>query len=220
MFKDAILKVLETKFKNLGFSKKVFDKVAAHVAESVKEESEIETAIAGVEPLLKAFQPELDKIRTERDTYKEVAEKKQAETGGEPDKKTEPEKTGDQPDISKLISEALQPFVEKITALEGKKVKETLNSKLLSALEGKKIPKTYYANAIAGREFKDEAEVETFVENLETGYTELRKEMGQEGLGEVGKLVISGGGNATKEQTKSAIDSWAKQYDAAPVDKK
>lgn len=193
--KEQILKALETKYKNLGFSKKVFDKVATHLAESVKEETEIETAITGVEPLLKAFQPEFDKIRTERDTYKEVAEKKQADNGGEPDKTKEPEnKTGEQPDISKIISEALKPFAEKLSALEGQKVQEGLTSKLLSALDGKKIPKTYYNNVIAGRQFKDEAEVETFVETIESGFAELRKEMGQEGLGEIGKPLIGGGG--------------------------
>ena len=54
--KTKILSKLKTKYSNLGFGEKAFDGVADYLSKTVTEESQIEAAIAGVEPLLKAFQ--------------------------------------------------------------------------------------------------------------------------------------------------------------------
>ena len=54
--KDLILKVLKTKYKNLGFSEKAFEGVADYLAKTVTDEANIETAIDGVEGILKIFQ--------------------------------------------------------------------------------------------------------------------------------------------------------------------
>lgn len=49
--KEKILAVLKTKYSNLGFDARALDGVAASLAESVTDESQIETAVRGVEPL-------------------------------------------------------------------------------------------------------------------------------------------------------------------------
>ena len=58
--KDKILTALKTKFQNLGFTEKAFGGVADYLAATVTEETQIETAIVGVKPLLKAFQGDVD----------------------------------------------------------------------------------------------------------------------------------------------------------------
>lgn len=73
--RKKIIEALKNRYRNLGFSEKAFDGVAAYIEPSIKEESEIETAIGGVEALLKAFQGEADSLRT----AKSAAEKKLAE---------------------------------------------------------------------------------------------------------------------------------------------
>lgn len=68
--KEKILAVLKTKYSNLGFDAKALDGVAASLAESVTDESQIETAVRGVEPILKVFQADFDRKRTEYNALK------------------------------------------------------------------------------------------------------------------------------------------------------
>jgi len=89
--KEKILAALKTKFKNLGFGDKAFDGVATFLAITVTEETAIETAIGGVEPLLKSFQGDADKRVT--DAIAKLKAEKDQDKGADPEKKTEPEKT-------------------------------------------------------------------------------------------------------------------------------
>lgn len=68
--KEKILAALKTKYSNLGFGAKALDGVAAILEKSVTDESQIETAISGVEPFLKVFQSEADRARTEYNALK------------------------------------------------------------------------------------------------------------------------------------------------------
>lgn len=79
--KDEILQALKTKYSNLGFRDKVFEATAELLATTVTDKAQIETAIAGVDNLLKAFQGEKDSLRTEN-----VSLKKQLEDRGNEDK--------------------------------------------------------------------------------------------------------------------------------------
>lgn len=95
--KEKILSVLKTKYSNLGFSQKAFDGVAAILEKSVTDESQIETAVSGVESLLKVFQSDADRVRTEynalKGQYDELKAKVEASAaeGGRQGKKTEPD---------------------------------------------------------------------------------------------------------------------------------
>lgn len=93
--KAKILASLKNKYAHLGFGERAFDGVADYLSKTVEKEEDIETAILGVESLLKAFQADADKVRTE----KASAEKRLSELqdqvktlGGAPDRKDEPEK--------------------------------------------------------------------------------------------------------------------------------
>ena len=63
--KENILKQLKTKYKDLGLSQSALNGVAELLSKTVKEESEIEAAVSGVEGLLKGMQSETDRLRTE-----------------------------------------------------------------------------------------------------------------------------------------------------------
>lgn len=68
--KEKIMTALKTKYSNLGFSAKALDGVASVLEKTVADESQIETAVSGVEPLLKVFQAESDRARTEYNALK------------------------------------------------------------------------------------------------------------------------------------------------------
>ena len=94
--KEKILAALKTKYSNLGFGAKVLDGVASILEKSVTDESQIETAVGGVEPLLKVFQSDADRARTEYNALKgqyDVLKAKveaSAAGGGEQGKKNAP----------------------------------------------------------------------------------------------------------------------------------
>lgn len=89
--KEKILSALKTKYKNLGFGDKAFDGVAEYLSGNVTEESQIETAIAGVEILLKSFQGDIDKVRTEKSELQKKYDELEKSQGGTPKKEEEPD---------------------------------------------------------------------------------------------------------------------------------
>lgn len=95
--KEKILAVLKTECPNLGFNAKALDGVAASLAESVTDESQIETAVRGVVPILKVFQADFDRKRTEynvlKGQYDELKAKADTSSanGGVQGKKNEPD---------------------------------------------------------------------------------------------------------------------------------
>lgn len=92
--KQKILTALKNKYANLGFSQKALDGVADYLEKTVTEESQIETAIVGVESLLKVFQAEADRSRTELNALRvenEELKKKQQTPPKEDEQQDEPE---------------------------------------------------------------------------------------------------------------------------------
>ena len=59
--KVKILTALKTKFASKGFSAKTLEGLADELAKTVTEETDIETAITGVEPVLNLMQGEIDR---------------------------------------------------------------------------------------------------------------------------------------------------------------
>lgn len=95
--KAKILAVLKTKYSNLGFKQKVLDGLAVCLEKSVTDESQIETVVDGLEEMLKVFQADADRARTEYnmlkgqyDELKAKADKSPANGGGQ-DHENEPD---------------------------------------------------------------------------------------------------------------------------------
>ena len=128
--KTKILSKLKTKYSNLGFGEKAFDGVADYLSKTVSEESQIEAAIAGVEPLLKAFQGDVDKIRTEKSELQKQYDELKAkqDKGGDPEKKEEPKPDDMKAMIAAAVAEAVKPFQEKIQSYEKDKADTDRNT--------------------------------------------------------------------------------------------
>lgn len=110
--KEKIENALKTKYANLGFGHKAFDGVADYLVKTVEKEEDIETAVAGVEPLLKSFQSDIDRVRTEKSTLQSQLDelrKQQSANGGGQNENHEPDKSFDaealKADLLKAIRE-------------------------------------------------------------------------------------------------------------------
>lgn len=129
--KEKILSALKTKYKTLGFGDKAFEGVADYLSKQVTEESNIETAISGVESLLKAFQGDIDKVRGERSNLqKELDElKEKMDVGGND---PNPPKPGD--DLDAKINAAVNSAVAAATKplndiIQGYQAKEKISER-------------------------------------------------------------------------------------------
>ncbi len=138
--KNKIIEALKNKYKHLGLGEKAFEGAAAFLEPSIKEESEIEAAVASVEPMLKSFQSEADGVRT----AKAAAEKRVAELeaqvkelGGTPASKTQPNDDGkDVPAWAQALIDSNKKLSDELAAMKGEKVVNTRKQQL-EAIIGK-----------------------------------------------------------------------------------
>ncbi|WP_106832257.1 hypothetical protein [Parabacteroides pacaensis] len=138
--KEKILVALKTKYKTFGFSDKAFDGVADYLSKTVTEESQIETAISGVEGLLKSFQGEVDFVRNEKSGLQKQLDELKAK-GGNPEEKAE-----EKPDMAKIIADAVsaavKPLSDKLTQFETEKAQATRQEQILAKAKEYGIPES------------------------------------------------------------------------------
>jgi len=211
--KDKIKQLLKTKYAAMGFSDKVLDQAAVYFATVVKEEKDIETTISGVGGLLKAFQSEVDSVRTE----KTAAEKKLAEieakgNGGTPE--DEPKKNDDQtPEWAKSILESNKKLAEKMAAMEGEKITSTRKQQLSKIIS--KLPelqrKPYSHMRLDGLTDEEFSSLKT---DITTEVEELAKVTNAKGAvfgspSSVGKTTLTEGEKkANEEKAKEIVKNY------------
>lgn len=184
--KTKILQDLKTKYNNLGFSTEVLDGVASQLATYVKDETEIEPAVLGAEPMLKSFQRYADarvtSFKKDADTTKAEKEALQARLDAL-DKKTVPptEKPDSNEGLLELLRAEIAPLKESLTKFSEQRQQETM-SKQFKELVGKDIPEPFYRTAIKGRVFKDENEMQEVIDGLKTDYAEYSQQLANEGF--------------------------------------
>lgn len=134
--KQKILAALKNKYANLGFGQKALDGVADYLEKTVTEESQIETAISGVEPLLKVFQSEADRSRTELNALKsenEELKKKVTQTDPKDDPKDDPKPPFDaeafKAEILKSLRDEQDAYSRHLQKVEQRKADITAKAK-------------------------------------------------------------------------------------------
>lgn len=216
MDKSKFIQKLKTKYKDLGFSDKAIDGVASYlgatVADDAKDE-DIDNAIDGVEPILKAFQGEIDSRATAAaEKAKKDASKPKQEPGGAP-AKTEPEKTlADMPEWAKTFAKQMETLASGLSNLQAEKTtgtrKQTLEEKLKDA------PETFKNKVLKdfGRmKFETDEEFQSYLTETEEDAKAFDQEITDKGLGlqtppQKGKET-KGDKPATKEEVKDVVDS-------------
>lgn len=162
--KGKILVALKTKYKTFGFGDKAFDGVADYLSKTVTEESQIETAISGVEGLLKAFQGDIDTVRNEKSgLQKQLDELKTKIENPNPSPDPKPE---DKSDIATIIanavSAAVKPLSDKLAQFETEKSQATRQEQVMAKAKEYGIPETF-AKRYA---IPDDADLDTYFKDV------------------------------------------------------
>lgn len=203
--KEKILSALKTKYSNLGFGDKAFDGVAEFLSKTITKEEEVETGIAGVEMLLKAFQGDIDKVRTELSTKtKELEDLKKKNP--EPPKTEPPKPADDEPAWFKAWKEEQS---KKLEALEkenqiskAEKAKEARAAQIAAKVKELGIP-DWRMKGVAVPDELDETGITNFL-------TEIKQELVTQGLsGKVESGSLVGKTEQLKELAGSLVDKYA-----------
>jgi len=208
--KEKILQALKTKFKSLGFGDKAFDGVATFLAITVTEETAIETAISGVEPLLKSFQGDADKRVTDA-IAKAKAEKDQDKVD-DPEKKKDTKNEGDEPPTwAKALIDSNKKLEAELNTMKSGKTFETRKQTLEAKLENaqpkfkEKILKDF------GRmNFEKDEDFDSYLTETETDLAEFNQDVANTGLGANRKPFVV---TTTKEGVSSGVQAFIDSKD-------
>lgn len=141
--KEKILVALKTKYKTFGFSEKAFDGVADYLSKTVTEESQIETAIDGVEGLFKGFQGDVDFVRNEKSgLQKQLDELKKKIENPNPQPKPKEEKKDDVPSWAQALIDSNKTLSEKLAGYEQERVQAQRNAQVSAKAKEYGIPET------------------------------------------------------------------------------
>ncbi len=157
--KEKILVALKTKYKTFGFGDKAFDGVADYLSKTVAEESQIETAISGVEGLLKAFQGDIDTVRNEKSGLQKQLDELKTKIEN-PNPKLE-DKADMATIIANAVSAAVKPLSDELAQFKAEKSQATRQEQIMAKAKEYGIPETFakrYAipdNADLDTYFKD-----------------------------------------------------------------
>lgn len=206
--KEKILQALKTKYSNLGFSEKAFGGVAEYLATTITEEDKIETGISGVENLLKAFQSDADKIRTENANLKKQLDKSKTPPKEEDkDDPKEKDKTENKevPEWAKGLLESNKQLAEKLAAIESGKAADNRRAQLESQIE--KASEGFKKNVLKNfsrMQFKDDDDFNSYMEEVKADSEADVKEQETESFSYFPKPASSAGGSS-KEASKEEI---------------
>ena len=222
--KEKILAALKTKYKLLGFSDKALDGVADLMSKTVTEESQIDAAIEGVEPLLKGFQGDVDTRVTQavekakKEAGKKTEPGKKAGDGSDPDGKKagdddpKPDDDKNVPAWAKALIDSNKTLAEKLQTLEADKAttsrKKTLED-LLAKDEHKDIPDQTKARILKdfGRmSFAKDEDFAAYLEEAQTDIAAINQEMADKGLGQSASPTL--GGKKTKEGVSAVVQDF------------
>lgn len=162
--KGKILVALKTKYKTFGFGDKAFDGVADYLSKTVTEESQIETAISGVEGLLKAFQGDIDTVRNEKSgLQKQLDELKTKIENPNPNLDPKPEDKADMATIiANAVSAAVKPLSDELAQFKVEKSQATRQEQVMAKAKEYGIPETF-AKRYA---IPDDADLDTYFKDV------------------------------------------------------
>lgn len=141
IMKEKILDGLKTKYNNLGFSDKAFDGVADFLQKTITKEDELDNAISGVEPLLKAMQGETDRERGKRSELEKKLKELTKPKEVEPIKQPKDEGVNELEAMKQYFEEKFGKVSQKLEAYEAAKLKEAREKEFFQKAQAKGIKK-------------------------------------------------------------------------------
>lgn len=216
---EKILQALKTKYAHLGLEENILKAIATRLVNAVKEESEIENAVKGVEDEVKLLQSVADKGRTSLSKAEEARKKLEKELEearaksnqnpqNPPAPSSEP-KPDEVPAWAKGLLEAVNKQNETIAAFQAEKQQQSAKERFLNQLKTQGVSEPFYKHHL-GRTFKDDEEMNAFVNELKADEQAFLQAQANAGLSYHSKPII-GGGLKENEPSKEIQELFKRQ---------
>lgn len=207
---EKILQALKTKYAHLGLEENILKAIATRLAAAVKDDTEIENAVKGVEEEVKLLQSVADKGRTSLSKAEEARKKLEKELEearaksnpnpqNPPTPPTEP-KPDEMPAWAKGLLEAVTNQGKAIQAFQEEKQQQTAKERFLNQLKTQGVSEPFYKHHL-GRTFKDDTEMDAFVSELKADEQAFLQTQANTGLSSHSRPITGGG---LKENEPSA----------------
>lgn len=199
--KTKILSALKTKYANLGFNAKALDGIASVLEKTVTEEAQIESAVSGVEGLLKVFQADNDRARTEQTALKgqlEELQKKLSDLDNGGGKKPEPntEEPAWFTAYKKEQEERYNAIKQESDTLKAEKIKAERAALITNIANELGISKARQEEGFFISDEMDEAGIRGYLGKVRQNQLDIEGK---------GSFPIAGGSKATKEETDEIV---------------
>ena len=199
---DKLLQSLKTKYAHLGLEENILKAIATRLVNAVKEESEIENAVKGVEDEVKLLQSVADKGRTSLSKAEEARKKLEKELEEEraksnprpqnpPTPPKEP-KPDEMPEWAKSLLEAVNNQGKAIQAFQEEKQQQTAKERFINQLKTQGVSEPFYKHHL-GRTFKDDEEMNAFVNELKADEQAFLQAQTNTQLSSLSGSVLGGG---------------------------
>ena len=199
---EKILQSLKTKYAHLGLDEAILKAIATRLVNAVKEESEIENAVKGVEDEVKLLQSVADKGRTSLSKAEEARKKLEKELEEEraksnpkpqnpPAPSTEP-KPDEMPEWAKRLVEDVTNQGKAIQAFQAEKQQQSAKERFINQLKTQGVSETFYKRHLE-RTFKDDEEMNAFVNELKADEQAFLQTQANTGLSNLSGSVLGGG---------------------------
>jgi hypothetical protein len=204
--KDKILASLKTKFE--GVQDAILIRVAEKLSKTVTEDSQLDTALAGI-TIQKLLESYGDSRATEAADTRENSLKVKFNFT---EKATPPTVTTPAPAVTtpgnddNPLLKQLQDLTARVNGFESKEKQQVLTQKLHDQLKEKKIPVVF----AKGYTVEKEEDLQTILGLIETDHTNVKQEYINNGL--VTETPIDGTPKATDTAVKADIERLAKKF--------
>ena len=196
---EKILQALKTKYAHLGLEESILKAIATRLAAAVKDDTEIENAVKGVEEEVKLLQSVADKGRTSLSKAEEARKKlekelEEARAKSNPNPQnppTEP-KPDEMPAWAKGLFQAVEKQNETIAAFQAEKQQQSAKERFLNQLKTQGVSEPFYKHHL-GRTFKDDAEMDAFVSELKADEQAFLQAQTNTQLSSLSGSVLGGG---------------------------
>lgn len=234
--KKRIFQALKTKYKNLGFSERAFNRVASYLEKTVSDDAsdeDIDNAVDGVDDLLTAFQSDIDartaKYKADAEKWQQAQKEKEDEgipagedqdEGKPTSKKTNQKQSDEMPAWAKALAKQNEALKEQLSELRTGKVTDTRKLHLEAKLKDVN-PKlrTRVLKSFEKMKFDSDEEFNEFVEETVADLGDFSKDDANTGLGAAGApLVGTGTTKGDKKAVVADIESWAKANKPLPAE--
>lgn len=206
--KDKLLAAIRLMYKNLGYSDKAVDAVASYLETTVTEEAQVDASVKAVEPMLKAFQSEIDgRVQTAVQKAKEapVDPPKPPVDPNPVNPPTPP--PADAPEWAKGLISGFNTLQTELKAIKEGKSADTRKQQLETALKDvSDAYKNSTLKAFGRMQFADDTAFNEYLEEVKTDSAEFQQASANDGLGRSGRPIVSAG-PVTKTATKEELDS-------------